>query len=314
MQKKVAVLLWLYHIDKWPTIKYLLEPIKDKISLFAGVCSETCSEAFYTEINDFCIKTDGKLSYFENIGKELNSFLYQISELDEKKYPIFIKLHSQKKHLSNRYSMPWLEYLLNDIIGHEETFMSNVGEFYRNKECGMIANSFLKIDADQYYRQNEELVNKLCDSIGIDINYLDYKCFIGGSIFMSRTDIFKRHITKDFADSINNLLHKDTETNNNNLLVSMEMILSYLPIYYKLKILPSNLTQIYATDDKNINIVKAPNNMVYIQEIPFIWGKIIEQTSEHISIKWKSLFIDFAPQKMLLQENNKLSFCINQSA
>lgn len=311
MQKKVAVLLWLYHIDRWSLIKPLLEPIKDKISLFAGVCSDTCPEALYTEVNEFCDKTDGKLSYFKNIGKELNSFLYQISELDEKKYPIFIKLHSQKKHLSNRYSVPWLEYLLNDIVGHEETFINNVGEFYRNTECGMIANSFLKIDVDQYYSENQQLIDKLCDSMGIDINYVDYKSFIGGSIFMSRTDIFKRHITKKFADSINNLFQKDTEINNDKLLKSMEMIFGYLPIYYKLKILPSKLTQIYTTEDKNINIIKAPNDTVYIQQIPFIWGEIIEQTSESMSVKWKSIFIDFVPQKILLKENNKLSFSGN---
>ena len=91
----------------------------------------------------------------------------------------------------------------------------------------------------------------------------------------------------------------------------MEMIFGYLPIYYKLKILPSKLTQIYTTEDKNINIIKAPNDTVYIQQIPFIWGEIIEQTSESMSVKWKSIFIDFVPQKILLKENNKLSFSGN---
>lgn len=307
--KKVAVLLWLYHIDKWPLIKHLLEPIQDRISLFAGVCSETCSEEIYLEINDFCIKTDGKLSYFENIGKDLNSFLYQISELDEKKYPIFIKLHSQRKNLSNRYSLPWLEYLLNDLIGDEETFINNVGEFYRNTDCGMIANSFLEINIDEYYQANKHTINKFCDAMGIDIDFLDSKSFVGGSMFMSRTDIFKRHITTKIADSINALLHSDTPDNNQNLLKNIEMIFGYLPHYYKLKIFPSQLKRVYSTDIKDIDIIRCPNNIIYIKQIPFIWGKIVEEDYNYLSIKWSSIFISFSLQKFFLDnEKLKISF------
>lgn len=289
--KKVAIILWLYRTRRWPLIKQLLDQIKNKISLYVGVCPETCDSELYEELQNYAKDTDGKITYYNNIGKSSSSFLYEISELDAKKHPLFIKIHSQEQITSLRFQFPVLESLLNDLIGNEETFINNGFLFKSNPECGMIANSFFCRVASPKF--DDSIVKKFFHFTGADYYSLPNhkKQHVNKSIFMSRTDIFQRHITKDFADSIAEFFtntQNDEETEK--MLLSLEIFFGYIVNFQGLKIIPTEIRKEYKISHSKFHLIPLPNNYVYLKENPFISGVITEQTNKVFTVEWRNIF------------------------
>lgn len=289
--KKVAIILWLYRTRRWPLIKQLLDPIKDKISLYVGVCNETCTSELYEELENYAKDTDGKITYYNNIGKSSSSFLYEISELDAEKHPLFIKIHSQEQITSIRFKFPVLESLLNDLIGNRETFLHNAFLFKSNPECGMIANSFFCRDSNPKF--DDYFVKKFFHLIGADYYSLpnSKKQHVNKSIFMSRTDIFQRHIKKDFAESIAEFFtNEQNEEEIEKMLFSLEVFFGHIVNFQGFKIIPSELKKEYRISRSEFNLVPLPNNYVYLKENPFISGVIKEQTDKVLTVEWRCIF------------------------
>ena len=290
--KKVAIILWLYRTRRWPLIKQLLDQIKDKISLYVGVCSETCSSELYEELQNYAKDTDGKITYYNNIGKSSSSFLYEISELDVEKHPLFIKIHSQQEITSLRFQFPVLESLLNDLIGNPETFLHNTFLFKSNPECGMIASSFFCSQGD-VGTFDDSIVKKLFHFVGADYYSLpnNKKQYVNKSVFMSRTDIFQRHITKDLAESVAEFftnMQNDEETEK--MLLSLELFFGYIVNFQGLNIISSEIKKEYKISHSEFHLVPLPNNYVYLKENPLISGVIKEQTNEVFTVEWRCIF------------------------
>ncbi len=289
--QKVALLCWFYNTDKWYKIKHLLEPIKDHVSLFCGLFYDTCSEKDYDDISKFCNDTSGELQYFDNVGADVNSFLFQISNIDKDKYPLFVKMHSKTNPLTLRYNIPWFSYLIDSLIGSPEIFHSNIERLENDPKCGMIGDPMIHLK--DFEHTNTSKIQKILKHLDIDVSDIKNKEFIGGNMFASRTDIFQKYFDKNFYDYIYNHFLEALNTDKvgdkdfGTYPHALERIFGYIIEYNNLTIQHPLKKNIYSVKDPKLNVVRLYDNLVYLEDFPLLWGEMTETAEELCYIYWK---------------------------
>lgn len=308
--EKVAVLCWIYNTDKWPQIKKLLEPIQAQISFFCGVCLETCSKEDYSDIEKFCIETEGEIKNFENIGADVNSFLYQISHIDKEKYPVFIKIHSKTEKLTFRYEIPWFSYLIDSLIGSVEIFNNNIKELETNKKCGMIGDDMVLLQ--DFEHTNAEKINTILKELNIEDEKITKKAFIGGNMFASKTDIFQKYFTDDFHQKTYQKfenaynVEKVGDSEGGTYPHALERIFGYIMEYNDLQIQGPKNQKIYTIKEPFLELVRLYDDHVYLKNFPVLWGKIrTTELEDCCYIQWTQGGKSIQLQKFKLSEKNR---------
>ena len=292
--QKVAVLLWLYNIDRWSIIKQALMPIQHHISLFAGLCKDTYNSHIAGDIIDMCHSTDGKIEFFPNIGADINSFLHQIIYIDKKQYPVFLKLHSKNSVFSNRYRLPWMEMFIHNLIGDEGIFLKNRNLFNKKDDCGIVAPKKFIINNNEH--TNHEKILELCKYLDINYDTILNKSFVGGTMFFGKTEIFQRHLDASITDILCQKLSIEAkhieDKFSGKYSQSLERIFGYLMSINNLKIYQTinrSLYKIYGNylQDRNpLHLHIISNNFCYIEEIPMLKGRVLDDNSSRITIEW----------------------------
>ena len=209
MTDKIAVLLYLY--DKTLLDEYiqLLKPIKSHISLYIGLCKDSSDQQ--SSITGELDKTfdNYHLQLYDNKGLDIGPFLLQLDALDEKKHSSFIKLHSKQSLWGQLKNINWRIPLVNSLIGNKQIFLSNK-KLLSNKNIGMIGNTGFLLNTDKE-GLNGDLIEQIaveCLNIPIEqISRTDLS-FLAGSIFWSKTSLFKKYFTRDVIQQLYPLLGK----------------------------------------------------------------------------------------------------------
>jgi len=290
--QKVAILCWVYNTEKWQEIKKLLEPIQAQISFFCGVCLETCSKEDYSDIEKFCIETEGEIKNFENVGADVNSFLYQISHIDKEKYPVFIKIHSKTELLTIRYIIPWFSYHIDSLIGSKGIFYNNIKELETNKKCGMIGNDMVLLE--DFEHTNGEKIQTILTELNIDQDKLPKRAFIGGNMFASKTDIFQKYFNDNFYQKI---YQKFLEASNTEKVGDMEggtyphaleRVFGYIMEYNNLEIHEAKNQKIYTIKEPFLQLVRLYDDHVYLKNFPVLWGKMnTTELEDACYVQWR---------------------------
>ena len=279
---KIAVLLWLYHVDQWEEFISLLYPIKNNIQLYIGLYNNQSLNI----IKDYRLKEISySIEYFDNCGADILPFLRQINGIQE---DYFIKLHSKKSNIGFNNQINWKTLLIHDLIGTKELFFQNYNKI-QEKSIGMISNR-------QCLFKNMEFTNTkhiiyLCELLDIDYEKLKEKKFVGGNMFFSKTRIFKKYFQN--RNDIYNLLKleqgKISDYRSGRFCHALERIFGYIIEYENLNFYypEHNNIKIYNQENnKFFNMIVTYNNECYIDEDPNIYGKIIEVNSNYYKINW----------------------------
>lgn len=304
MPKKIAVIVWLYHTEIWPELLFLLKPLNPYIKLYMCLCEDhsvankVVIDDIQNSISDFSIKI------YPNIGGDVSSFLHEISNIDPNEHPLFIKLHSKTSILTKRYLADWRGMLFNDLIGSKETLLSNINNFITNPKCGMIANTALLLK--NHETSNHKKIKSLCNYLNIKYNEISNKNFIAGTMFMSRTSLFKKYFNTESSSYLLSLVNREVakvedRIDGGTFCHSLERVFCYLVYYNKLWIYEARRKKQYKlicnySDKNKFHIIVLHNRKCYIRENPNLWGSVLNDTEDSLIIKWQD-FISCSYQK-----------------
>jgi len=212
INKKIPVIIWMYHTELWDEFLQLLVKNKNYVYPVVGLCkgndNKTIIKSIKENFNEF------NIDYYDNYGKDIGPFLYQIQKIESS---FFIKIHSKKSKLTFDESINWRELLVNDLLG--EVLLSNIKTLSSDKillpwkkignnDIGLISNRRFITSNHEY--KNKENINHICNIINIDYEKLKNGRFISGTMFMSRTDIFKKYFNCVTLPKIIKLIKPET--------------------------------------------------------------------------------------------------------
>jgi lipopolysaccharide biosynthesis protein len=282
LSTQLAISVYLYHIDMWDEIYGVLKNISTPYKLYIGLCTETLSAPFESKIKEDLVLL-GKpyvITYHENYGADIPAFLHHIDIIEES---YFIKIHSKKSKLGEHKQINWFTVLINDLIGSESIVCQNLYRLQSNQKIGILSNkNNIKYNLEY---TNSDYIKNILAILNIDYEKVKNGLFVGGTMFMSKTSIYKSVFTKDHIISINNLLKQHRGKLSDNIIGTyahaMERILGYVVSYqkYYFKSIHNNTISINNhTTNKNYDLVIMYNKECYIKNFIGTYGKIIKET------------------------------------
>jgi hypothetical protein len=292
---KTAVLLYLYDTALWKEYKQLLEPIKSEIDLFLALSSDDLCK------NNSLISEDAQESFscktlvFPNKGVDIGPFLLQLKELDEDEYPYFIKLHSKKSLWGIHKNISWRSLLVNSLIGNEDIFHNNIDLMNFNSSIGAIGNTGLLLDREREGFNTELIYQILHNYLHIPVEQIARHdlSFLAGSIFMSRTKIFKRYFTNDIIDSVYKMLPEGaiSDSVEGQIPHSLERIFGYIINLSNLQFangyIDSKITLVHKDNSSKYDLISCYDNTCYIDSNILYSGTKFQISPKHLLINWK---------------------------
>lgn len=286
-QDKVAIILWLYHIDLWPEFYSLLKPLADNIVLYLGLCDSSLSD--YPDIKRDIDLFDYRIYYQNNYGCDVAPFLNQIQMVSE---PVFIKIHSKKSLWGVKNIIQWRSVLLNGLIGSKKIFDNNIIRL-SDPNVGMICNENLLLKERE--GKNTEIIQKISNMINMNYDHVANSSFPAGNMFCSKTSIYHKYFTPEVCDQLNFYLKQEQgkvdDKSNGTYSHSLERIFGYIikqenkifnfPEYDIIKVLNNQ-----APNSKYYSLIKTYNNNCYLEEDLNAYGNIIDQRHNEMTIEW----------------------------
>lgn len=235
------------------------------------------------------LRIQAVVSYHPNYGADIAPFLRQIHSVKE---PLFIKLHTKKNNILLTDKFIWRKVLYNDFLKNRNIFIANKNKFGHNSAIGMIGNiPLLFRDAEGH---NTKHIKRLCGILNIKYQNVANGEFVAGSMFMSKTSIYKRIFNKVATEEILQLLSKEKnkvdDINRGTYSHALERIFGYVIKYKNLQYSYPSYNIVKIKNDLSplgfFHMVEMYNNDCYLIESINIHGHIIESNTKYKFIKW----------------------------
>ena len=284
MQNKAAVILWLYHTDLADEFVELFKPHKEYIDIFLGVCKDHDNNDAVSLFQDAFGKRVN-IDHFSNGGTDILPTLNLLEKCTN--YPVFFKFHTKKNYWGNNKQVNWRVLLSNDLI-YKDNFKHCLNCLER-KDIGIVGSkSFIMRDNEH---TNHQQILELCSLLNINYDKLRIKSFIGGNVFAAKTELFKPLLGNN---KLKDLLSKEIglikDEDGGTYVHSMERIFGYTAEYNNKNILgvpkPSWIILSPKLKTHRLHLIKLYNNSCYIQENPNVYGDIIHESTNDITISW----------------------------
>ncbi len=232
---------------------------------------------------------DVKFSFHPNYGADIAPFLSQLKTVEE---PIFVKIHSKKSFLGYYKHINWRSILVHSLVGSRSILNKNLNKILNNSNIGLISDKNLLLDNKEY--KNGPFIENLCNLLDLSYIYTKNSKFFAGSMFMSRTDLFKQKFTNDKIQTILNLLSTEkgklVDTEHGTYSHALERIFTYLIQDNKLLIDYPDLDYKFIVNDNFPNgigkLIELYSNECYIDENIHIFGKITKKNDHNLNIQW----------------------------
>lgn len=183
---------------------------------------------------------------------------------------------------------------MHDLLGNNDIVKSNILSF-KDADVGMVCNQQLLYS--NLEGSNSDNIQEICALLDIDYNLVKDGSFIGGSMFMSRTDLFQKSFGKCKKNKILNLLkheiNKIDDTNRGTYTHAMERLFGYIVKYNKLTFNYPKHTYVILNNLKakngRLHLIELYNNDCYLLEDINAYGKILTKTNDTKLIEWLHL-------------------------
>jgi lipopolysaccharide biosynthesis protein len=292
---KTAVLLYLYDTTLWLEYKKLLEPIKSEIDLFLALSSDNFCQNNTLIAQEASESFNCTISILPNKGVDIGPFLLQIKELDVNKYPYFIKLHGKKSLWGVHKNISWRSLLVHSLIGNKQIFNKNLELLNSNCAIGTIGNTGLLLSREKEGFNTELIFHILHNYLHIPLEQIARHdlSFLAGSIFMSRTEIFKQYFTNDIIDSIYTILPEGaiSDSVEGKLPHSLERIFGYIVNFSNLQFangyVDSKIILVNKDNSSKYDLVSCYDNTCYVDSNILYSGTKFEISPKHLLINWK---------------------------
>ena len=283
------LLLQLYSLERLQELSSLLNVLKQPaIAISANIKNKK-----HILLDSFINKFQNRIvdiSYHENYGVDIAPFLHQLSRISHKEFPYFIKIHSKQSLFGKNGDIDWGTILIDSLIGDLFNYQSNISSI-NSKHIGTVSHGFLTLKNNQ--GRNVQKIDTLCNLIGIDYSTVSDTKFAAGSMFLSKTKIFQKYLSKHFS-YLDTLLSTETgkvydgNTSTGTYSHALERIFGYIITSEGLKFSPC-ITQnytIFNSQYRKLHLRITYNKLCYLTEDLHVFGYIHYQDEKYIDIKW----------------------------
>lgn len=219
---KIPAIVWVYHLEVWDELLSLLK--RDDIYPILGLCNTNDNVQVLESIrNTFDEYT---IQYFNNKGADIWPFLQQIQQVEK---PYFIKIHTKK-------DKEWRNSLTSDLFNNiqsnvelldKEEILQPWNKVGKN-DIGMIANADCIVS--NYEHTNTDYIKEICNILHIDYNKVKSSRYVSGTMFISRTNIFKKYFHPNVMSRLSLLIQsgRTDDTIKATYTHALERILGYI--------------------------------------------------------------------------------------
>lgn len=285
---KIAVSLWLFHTDLWTELWSLLSPFKDDIVLYIGLCKDNDN----VSIERFLGQQDIEyiISYHENYGADIQSFLHHINDMISE--PYFLKIHTKKSRWGVNLHVNWRQLLWHGLIGNSNIFKNNLFKISQNNTGAVCHPTMLLSKRESYHRTK---IIELCQLLDIDYSAVKDGPFMAGNMFFGKTQLYKNQLCNHnkyniLLDKIKTETTKVNENPDGTFCHALERLFGYLVIhnYHKINVTDfDDYIMIYNTKlDKYFSMIEIYDDACYLLEDPNVYGKILSKNHESYIISW----------------------------
>lgn len=285
---EIPILLWLYHNDLAQEFYSIFNKLTN-IQVYLGLCIENDNTDTIKLFSS--LPSLRSIDYYQNTGADILPFLYQLQQIDAKKYPYFIKLHSKKSQWGHNLKCNWRSMLVDSLIGDNHTLKNNIKYIQKNTLGSIGCGSLIYNKNQSVHKEKIREISNLCK---IDPSY--HEKFIGGNMFIGDTELYQNKILPNFSymeKLLSTEVGKVNETVNGTYCHAMERIFGYIGCIKGLQSCPLNTINIKIFDTKlqqsNIDILHLRimyNNEVYCIENPSIYGRVVLYNNYNLKIEW----------------------------
>lgn len=197
------------HIYYHEQVDYIIEKLNNIVD---------CAWDLYVTYSQYNEDTEQKIKQFKsdthfinvkNVGYDVWPFIVVLKEIDLKQYDLVLKLHTKGYYKEavffNNCTMKgfgWRDTLYDTYLYSKDVFKNILKKFEDKSEIGIIVNKNLFLQFGIYCKRDipEEtfLMNKIKERLDI---HSDYSCFVAGTIFMARADIFDKLKNSDISEN-----------------------------------------------------------------------------------------------------------------
>lgn len=254
MNNKIDIYLQLFHTDLWDEFQYYI--LSNQLSYNNIYIALTMGQDNRHILNDTKNLNNCYIDIIPNKGGDIGAFLCQFKKYSNNSKALnFIKIHSKKSimNLSNSsiimdpnnvlppqlwwpQAFNWRSDILYKLMGTKEIFEQNIS-FMINSNVGMVFPYYHDFDENN----NNYLIEELLKNI-FSINYDTVRntMFPAGSMFMSKTNIFKHYFTPSTIDRLYDNMPFGVIIDNGqgSICHALERILGYIVTSFGLRIRP----------------------------------------------------------------------------
>lgn len=282
--KKLTILLWLYHTDLTSEFYDLLRPLEQYINIRLSICGEQDNNHSISTLTQ--LTNVESIRFFNNIGADIYSFL------DELKYvntPYFLKLHSKKSVWGTHRHCHWRSILLDSFIGDITTLKRNI-EILSNNTGYLSCYPFTYTN---YESRSSSKILQILQTLKIKSNGIKSRKFTGGNMFGGNTELFRQifvpHLSK-LQDILSKESGKVNEGAEGTYCHALERIFGYIAYInqHRLRYSAPSLIKIIIPniDNKMLYFRKLYNHNIYCYNQANIFGNIIQDNDDQILINW----------------------------
>lgn len=282
--KKIAVLLWLYHTDLCEEFYELLKPCSDLIDVHLSLCEDNDNATALKTLNK--LNSIKSISYYPNCGADIYSFLNELPKINNE---YFIKLHSKKSRWGTNMHCDWRHILLDSFIGDRDILLRNIKILSSN--TGYLSCKPLTYTNKE--NTNSEKIKQLLDIIGYPNISNKKRRFSGGNMFGGNTKLFQK-ILLPHLDKICHLISSETgsvkDIMSGTYCHSLERIFGYIGNLHGYRFsyaAPSTFKIVTPSADRNLLNFRIINNRyIYCTDQANIYGNIISMDKRFFRVKW----------------------------
>lgn len=194
----VAVHVHVFYIKSW---NYIREKIRNML------CNKNCNFKIIITVDESIpLKNLQEIEQFKhpcvsvvkvpNKGYDIGPFFCFLKLIDLAHFDFVVKLHSKSikwginQDLKNGYfisRMKWRRYLLDAIARSPAFFQSNLEQFERDPELGMVGSKYLIVNYTDEKCGDEEYLRSLCDKTKLEFS--NSFSYIAGTMFIVRASL-----------------------------------------------------------------------------------------------------------------------------
>jgi hypothetical protein len=285
---RIAVILYLYYTDMWSFYRDHLSKFTN-IKLFLILSTNNIN----THIISDCKKNfkEYNISTVSNKGLDLLPFLNELQNIDDKKFPFFVKLHTKKSIIfDNDDKEIWNSVLTHSVIGNQDILQKNIDIMTDDSVAACCLDTFTLNNNE---RQHTFKIQELCNIFKIRYTECKNTQMMTGGVFIGKTHVYKDFFNTKKIKTINSIIeygsvNRDKPTYTH----SLECILSYFLTDKKYKIENTYVESIKIFNketNKTLHLIQTFNNFCYIHEKPNINGKVINYNKDYLDITWNNI-------------------------